>query len=60
MLTSETNKELARQYAEKALVLLDTKGTPASSWADTEQLRGEIRRSVQNTLSKVKTSGPGM
>ncbi len=53
-------KELARQYAEKALALLDTKGTPASSWADTEQLRGEIRRSVQNTLSKVKTPGPAM
>jgi dienelactone hydrolase len=53
-------KELARQYAEKALALLDTKGTPASSWADTEQLRGEIRRSVQNTLSKVRTPGPAM
>jgi dienelactone hydrolase len=53
-------KELAREYAEKALALLDTKGLPVSSWADTEQLRGEIRRSVQNTLSKVKTPGPGM
>lgn len=54
-------KELARQYAEKALALLDTDGTPASSWADTAQLRGEIRRGAQNTLSKVKTpGGPAM
>jgi len=56
----EGQKELARQYAEKALALLDTEGTPASSWADTEQRRGEIRRSVETTLSKVKTPAPRM
>src|SRR5437016_6792743 len=30
-------KELARQYAEKALALLDPHAAPLSSWSDTEQ-----------------------
>jgi len=46
-------KELARQYAEKALALLDPHAAPLSSWSDTEQRRGEIRRSVQKTLKKL-------
>jgi len=46
-------KELARQYAEKALALLDSHAAPLSSWSDTEQRRGEIRRSVQKTLKKL-------
>jgi hypothetical protein len=36
-------KDLARQHAERALALLDSHAGPASSWADTEQFRGEIR-----------------
>src|SRR5213080_3179681 len=37
-------KDLARQYAEKALALLDSHAVPASSWSDTERRRGEIRK----------------
>src|SRR5438105_4082770 len=40
---ADGQKELARQHSEKALVLLDSHRLPASSWADTEQFRGEIR-----------------
>jgi tetratricopeptide (TPR) repeat protein len=47
-------KDLARQYAEKALALLDSHAAPASSWSDTEQRRGEIRSDVQRTLKKVE------
>ena len=46
-------KDLARHYAEKALALLDPHAAPLSSWSDTEQRRGEIRRSVQKTLKKL-------
>lgn len=49
-------QNLARQYAEKAMALLDSHTTPASSWADTEQFRGEIRRSAQQTLKKLGQS----
>ena len=45
-------KDLARQYAEKALALLDSHKTPASSWSDTDQRRGEIRHSAQQTLAQ--------
>lgn len=46
-------KDLARQAAEKTLKLLNTPGLPASSWTDTEQYRGEIRRGAQETLKKL-------
>jgi dienelactone hydrolase/uncharacterized damage-inducible protein DinB len=46
-------KDLARQYAEKALALLDSHAAPASSWSDTEPRRGEIRRDLDKTLEKV-------
>ena len=36
-------KDLTRQHAERALALLDSHAGPTSSWADTEQFRGEIR-----------------
>jgi len=49
-------QDLARQYAQKALALLDSHTMPASSWADTEQYRGETRRSVQQTLKKLGQS----
>jgi pimeloyl-ACP methyl ester carboxylesterase len=45
-------KDLARQYAEKALALLDAHKTPLSSWSDTEPRREEIRRSAQRTLEQ--------
>src|SRR3984893_6134325 len=45
-------KDLARQYAEKALTLLDSHTAPLSSWSDTEQRRGEIRSGLQDVLKK--------
>ena len=51
-------KELARQHGEKALALLDSHTTPASSWTDTDEYRAEIRRSAQKTL-KQATENPG-
>src|SRR5262249_57805254 len=42
-------KDLARQYAEKALALLDSHTAPLSSWSDTEQRRGGLRRHVMGT-----------
>src|SRR5437899_5626468 len=46
-------KDLARQYAEKALALLDSHAVPASSWSDTERRRGEIRKDVEQVLKKL-------
>src|SRR5437667_3375880 len=51
---ADAQKELARQHAEKALALLDSHRLPASSWTDTEQYRGEIRRGAEKTLSKLE------
>src|SRR5262249_34354827 len=48
---ADGQKDLARQYAEKALALLDSHKSPASSWSDTEQRRGEIRHSAERTLA---------
>jgi tetratricopeptide (TPR) repeat protein len=53
---ADGQKELARQHAKKALALLDSHKSPASSWADTEQRRGEIRVDVEKILKQV-TSG---
>jgi tetratricopeptide (TPR) repeat protein len=49
---ADGQKELARQYAEKALALLDSHKTPVSSWSDTEPRRDEIRHSAQQTLEQ--------
>jgi hypothetical protein len=46
-------KELARQYAEKGLALLNSHAAPASSWSDTEQRRSEIRDDIQRVLKKL-------
>lgn len=48
-------KDLARQYAQKALVLLDSHSAPASSWSDTEPKRERIRHSAERTLAQVTT-----
>jgi dienelactone hydrolase len=45
-------KDLARQYAQKALALLDSHTAPASSWSDTDERRSEIRRSIEDVLKK--------
>ena len=46
-------KDLAREYADKALALLDSHATPASSWSDTQERRGEIRKGVQDLLKRL-------
>jgi pimeloyl-ACP methyl ester carboxylesterase len=46
-------KDLARQYAEKALAMIDSHKAPLSSWSDTEQRRAEIRSLVQDTLKEL-------
>jgi hypothetical protein len=49
---ADGQKELARQHAEKALALLDSHKLPASSWTNTEQYRGEIRRGAEKVLKQ--------
>jgi pimeloyl-ACP methyl ester carboxylesterase len=49
---ADGQKDLARQYTEKALALLDSHEKPLSSWSDTEPRRDEIRRSAQRTLEQ--------
>src|SRR6266566_3230592 len=51
-------KDLARQYAEKALAMIDSHKAPLSSWSDIEQRRGEIRSGVQDVLKKLATPAP--
>ena len=46
-------KMLARQYAEKALAMIDSHAAPLSSWSDTEQRRAEIRSAVQDVLKQL-------
>ena len=46
-------KDLARQYAEKALAMLDSHAAPLSSWSDTAERRAEIRSGIQDTLKKL-------
>jgi tetratricopeptide (TPR) repeat protein len=49
-------KDLARQYAEKALSMIDAHKAPLSSWSDTEQRRAEIRSGVQDTLKELNAA----
>jgi pimeloyl-ACP methyl ester carboxylesterase len=53
---ADGQKELARQHADKALALLDSHKLPASSWTDTEQYRGEIRKGAEKVLKQL--TGP--
>jgi formylglycine-generating enzyme required for sulfatase activity/pimeloyl-ACP methyl ester carboxylesterase len=47
---------LARQYAEKALSMIDSHAAPLSSWSDTEQRRAEIRSNVEDLLKKLNAT----
>jgi tetratricopeptide (TPR) repeat protein len=49
-------KDLARQYAEKALAMIDSHKAPLSSWSDTEQRRAEVRIAVQDTLKQLNAT----
>jgi alpha/beta superfamily hydrolase len=53
---ADGQKDLARQYAEKALALLDSHTMPASSWSDTEPRRGEIRHDAEDILKKLSAA----
>src|SRR5438874_2822251 len=53
---ADGQKELARQYAEKALTLIDSHKAPLSSWSDTEERRAEIRSGVQDTLKELNAA----
>jgi hypothetical protein len=43
---------MAREHAQRVLSLLDSHAAPASSWSDTEERRGEIRKAAEETLKK--------
>jgi dienelactone hydrolase len=51
-------KALARQYAEKALAMLDSHAKPASSWSDTKERRAEIRNGLEDILKKLNDGKP--
>jgi tetratricopeptide (TPR) repeat protein len=50
---ADGERDLAHQYAQKALALLDSHEVPASSWSDTEPKRARIRHSAQKTLKQL-------
>jgi dienelactone hydrolase len=50
---ADGQKDLARQYVEKTLAILDSHTVPASSWTDTEQYRGETRKDAREVLKKL-------
>ena len=49
-------KDLARQYAQKALAMIDSHAAPLSSWSDTEQRRAEVRNGVEDLLKKLNAA----
>lgn len=51
-------KDLARQYAEKALAMIDAHAAPLSSWSDTAERRAEIRQGIVDTLKKLNEGRP--
>ena len=51
-------KDLARQHAQKAVAILNDRNTPASSWTNTEQYRGEIRRGAEKVLNQLSEEQP--
>jgi pimeloyl-ACP methyl ester carboxylesterase len=53
---ADGDKDSARQTAEKALALLDSRAAPASSWSDTEERRKLIRDGAQDNLKQLGTA----
>jgi tetratricopeptide (TPR) repeat protein len=51
---ADGQKDFARQYAQRALSLLDSHEAPLSSWSDTEERRAEVRRSIESTLTRAQ------
>src|SRR5262245_2671936 len=50
--------DMAREHAQRVLSLLNSHAAPASSWSDTEQRRGEIRKAAEETLKKATEKQP--
>lgn len=50
---ADKQNDLARHHAEKALAILDARKGPASSWTDTDEYRGEIRRDGEKVLKQL-------
>ena len=50
---ADGQKEQAREFAEKSLRMLATPGIAASSWTNTDEYRGEIRKGAQKVLDKL-------
>ncbi|HYL62902.1 MAG TPA: SUMF1/EgtB/PvdO family nonheme iron enzyme [Candidatus Methylomirabilis sp.] len=50
---ANSQNDLAREYAEKALAMIDSHKAPLSSWSDTGPKRAEDRRDVVNLLKKL-------
>jgi len=50
------DKGVSRQYAQKALSMIDSHSAPLSSWSDTEQRRAEIRSGVEDLLRKLNAT----
>jgi len=46
-------KDSAKQHAKKALAILNDHKIPASSWTDTDEYRGEIRRDAEKILKQL-------
>jgi Flp pilus assembly protein TadD len=46
-------KDLAREHAQKALSILDDQNIPASSWTNTNEYRGEIRKAAEKVLKQL-------
>ena len=46
---ADGQKDLAREYARKALTMLDSHKAPLSSWSDTEERRERSRRCEENS-----------
>lgn len=55
---ADGQKDLARQYAEKGVAMIDSHAAPLSSWSDTEQRRGEVRRSCMDLLKQLAQNKP--
>jgi dienelactone hydrolase len=51
-LLQDGRKDVAREEARTALAMLDAHAAPASSWSDTDQFRGELRRGAKDVIEK--------
>jgi pimeloyl-ACP methyl ester carboxylesterase len=53
---TDGQKDFARQYAAKALAMIESHSAPLSSWSDTEQRRAEVRSGVEDLMKKLNAA----